>query len=293
MTGRIVRIISNLYTVEANDNGKIISCNCRARGKFRKDGLTPLVGDIVEFDDKENYILDIHERTNELTRPTIANVDYAIIVTSCKSPDYSSLLLDKMLTNVIMNDIKPIIVFTKYDLLTEDEQKDFNSIIEYYKSIGIPAFINTDILNIEREILGSTVVLTGQTGAGKSSLLNRINPNLDLATNEISEALGRGKHTTRHVELFDIKVEELKGNFYMADTPGFSALDVIDDIDNIRFAFYEFDNDGCKFRDCKHINEIGCRIKEQVENGEILESRYENYKKLVMECESNSFSSKK
>ena len=136
-------------------------------------------------------------------------------------------------------------------------------------------------------------MLTGQTGAGKSSLLNRINPNLDLATNEISEALGRGKHTTRHVELFDIKVEELKGNFYMADTPGFSALDVIDDIDNIRFAFYEFDNDGCKFRDCKHINEIGCKIKEQVENGEILESRYENYKKLVMECESNSFSSKK
>ena len=223
----------------------------------------------------------------------IANVDHAIIVTSCKKPDYSSLLLDKMLTNVIMNDIKPIIVFTKYDLLTDDERPSFNKIIDYYNKIGIPTFINTDILNIEKEILDSTVVLTGQTGAGKSSLLNRIDDRLNLATNEISDALGRGKHTTRHVELFDIRVGELKGNFYMADTPGFSALDVINDIDNIRFAFYEFENDGCKFRDCKHINEIGCRVKEQVENGEILESRYENYKKLVMECESNSFGSKK
>ncbi len=293
MTGRIIRIISNLYTVEANDNGKIISCNCRARGKFRKDGLTPLVGDIVEFNYQEGIILDIKERRNELNRPMIVNVDHAIIVTSCKKPDYSSLLLDKMLTNVIMNDIKPIIVFTKYDLLTDDEIPSFNKIIDYYNKIGIPTFINTDILNIEKEIIDSTVVLTGQTGAGKSSLLNRIDDRLNLATNEISDALGRGKHTTRHVELFDIRVGELKGNFYMADTPGFSALDVINDIDNIRFAFYEFDNDGCKFRDCKHINEIGCRVKEQVENGEILESRYENYKKLVMECENNSFGSKK
>ena len=289
MTGRIIRIISNLYTVESNNN----VYECRARGKFRNDGLTPLVGDIVEFDEKENYILEIHDRKNELTRPLIANVDYAIVVTSCKSPDYSSLLLDKMLTNVIINNIKPIIVFTKYDLLSDDEKLEFDKIIEYYNSIDIPTFINDNIIGIEKVILNSTVVLTGQTGAGKSSLLNRIDSSLNLATNEISEALGRGKHTTRHVELFDIKVKELNGNFYMVDTPGFSALDVIDDVDNIRFAFYEFDNDGCKFRDCKHINEIGCRIKEQVETGEIMESRYENYKKLVMECESNSFSSKK
>ena len=289
MTGRIIRIISNLYTVESNNQ----VYECRARGKFRNDGLTPLVGDIVDFDDKENYILEIHDRKNELSRPLIANVDYAIVVTSCKSPDYSALLLDKMLTNIIMNDIKPIIVFSKYDLLNDEEQKEFDNIIQYYNSIDIPTFINTDIIGIEKVILDSTVVLTGQTGAGKSSLLNKIDINLNLATNEISDALGRGKHTTRHVELFDVKVEELKGNFYMADTPGFSALDVINDVDNIRFAFYEFDNDGCKFRDCKHINEIGCRIKEQVENGEIMESRYESYKKLVMECESNSFSSKK
>jgi ribosome biogenesis GTPase len=287
--GKIVKQISNDYTVKVD--GKLYVC--KARGKFRNLNITPLVGDIVDFNEQEGIILNIKERRNELNRPMIANVDYAIIVTSCKKPDYSSLLLDKMLTNVIMNDIKPIVVFTKYDLLTEDEKSSFNNIIDYYNKIGIPTFVNTDILKIEKEIIGSTVVLTGQTGAGKSSLLNRIDDRLDLATNEISEALGRGKHTTRHVELFDIRVKELQGNFYMADTPGFSALDVINDIDNIRFAFYEFDNDGCKFRDCKHINEIGCRVKEQVENGEIMESRYENYKKLVMECESNSFSSKK
>ena len=134
MTGRIIRIISNLYTVETIENGVSKVMECRARGKFRNDGLTPLVGDIVEYDDTQGYILDIHDRKNELTRPLIANVDYAIVVTSCKNPDYSSLLLDKMLTNVIMNNIKPIIVFTKYDLLTDDEKKEFDKIIEYYNS---------------------------------------------------------------------------------------------------------------------------------------------------------------
>lgn len=282
MTGRIVRIISNLYTVEVNNNGLLTSYDCRARGKFRNIGLTPLVGDIVEFDETENYILDIKPRINELTRPNVANIDYAIVVSSCKRPDFSSLLLDKMLTNVILSDVKPIIVLTKYDLLTDDEKKEFDSIKEYYTQIGIPTFINTEIKELESIIVNSTIVLTGQTGAGKSSLLNRIDESLNLATNDISEALGRGKHTTRHVELFNIFVEDLNNYFYMVDTPGFSALDVIDDKENIRFAFYEFDNDNCKFRDCKHINEIGCRIKEQVSNKEILESRYENYKKMVM-----------
>ena len=280
MTGRIIRIISNLYTVETIENGVSKVMECRARGKFRNDGLTPLVGDIVDFNEQEGIILNIKERRNELNRPMIANVDHAIIVTSCKKPDYSSLLLDKMLTNVIMNDIKPIIVFTKYDLLTDDERPSFNKIIDYYNKIGIPTFINTDILNIEKEILDSTVVLTGQTGAGKSSLLNRIDDRLNLATNEISEALGRGKHTTRHVELYEYK------NSYIVDTPGFSSLDVSkDEKENYRFYFPEFDNDSCKFRDCKHINEIGCKVKEDVENNKILQSRYENYKKMVMDDE--------
>lgn len=274
MTGRIIRIISNLYTV-SSDNKEYL---CRARGKFKNEKLTPLVGDIVEFDEEQNYILEIQKRRNSLTRPMIANVDTCIIVTSCKRPDFAPFLLDKMLTNVILENIRPIICFSKYDLLTEDEKQEFTTIIDYYNRINIKAFINHDIDKLLKEIENEVVVLTGQTGVGKSTLLNRINPSFNLETNDISEALGRGKHTTRHVELFKIN------NTLIADTPGFGALDLTDeDKLNIRFTFPEFKNELCKFSDCKHINETGCHIKEAVNNGDIMQSRYENYKKMVSE----------
>ena len=270
-TGRIVKNISNLYTVEVNNE----KYDCRARGIFRNNNEIPLVGDIVEVDLDNSIITKINVRTNELTRPTIANIDACIIVTSLKEPDYSASLLDKMLTNVILSNIKPIIVFSKYDLLTDSEKKHFDSIIEYYKSIGIDVLLNTEISKLERLISNQTVTLTGQTGAGKSTLINKLDKNLNLATDEISYALGRGKHTTRHVELFKVK------DYYIADTPGFSALDVINDKENIRFAFYEFEENLCKFRDCKHLNEIGCKVKEDLEAGKILNSRYESYKGMM------------
>lgn len=272
MTGRIIKIISNLYTVETTSN----KYECRARGLFRHKDEMPLVGDIVEFDDKEKYILAINKRRNILTRPKIANLDKCLIVTSCKDPDYSSSLLDKMLTNVILADITPIIILSKYDLLTSEEQPQFLNLKEYYNKIGILTLFNYEIDELESKIAGSTVTLTGQTGAGKSTLLNKLDATLNLKTDEISYALGRGKHTTRHVELFKVK------DYYIADTPGFSALDVTDDVDNIRFAFPEFQNDLCKFRSCKHLSEVGCHVKEQVSKGEILQSRYENYRNMVM-----------
>ena len=272
MQGRIIRIISNLYTVESNHN----TYECRARGLFRNKEITPLVGDIVEFNE-ENYILSIDRRKNELKRPLIANVDAAIIVTTCTRPQFSSFLLDKMLVNITLNNIDPIICFSKYDLLDDKEKKEFDEIINYYNSIGIKALINQDIKKLEEYISGCTVVLTGQTGAGKSTLLNTLDSHLNLATDDISEALNRGKHTTRHVELFQVK------DYYIADTPGFSALDVIDDINNIRFAFPEFANNECQFRDCLHKGEKGCRVIEQVQNGEILQSRYDSYRKMVEE----------
>lgn len=273
MTGQIIRIISNLYTVKSNNK----KYECRARGKFKNDNLTPLVGDIVEFDEKENYILSINDRKNELTRPVIANVDKCIIVTSLIRPDFSSFLLDKMLTNILLNDIEPIICFTKYDLLNNEQKEEYDNIIKYYNEIGIPAFLNTDTDKILGLIKGKTVVLTGQTGVGKSTLLNKISPDLNLATNDISEALGRGKHTTRHVELYEI------AGAYIADTPGFSALDIVDtEISNIRFAFKEFKNDECKFKDCMHIHEKDCKVLEQLKEGSILPSRYESYKKMVI-----------
>lgn len=271
MTGRIVRIISNLYSVDID--GKIHEC--RARGKFRNDKLTPLVGDIVDISD-EDYILEIHKRKNELTRPNVANVDKCIVVTSLTRPDFSTYLLDKMLINVTLSDVEPIVVLTKSDLLNEVENNKFNETIKYYNNIGIPMIYNFEVSKLDKLIDGKTVVLTGQTGVGKSSLLNRLDPKLNLATNDISEALGRGKHTTRHTELYKYK------NAYIVDTPGFSSLDINAELmENVRFAFPEFKNDECKFNDCKHINEKGCKVLDDLENKKILRSRYESYLKVV------------
>jgi ribosome biogenesis GTPase len=210
----------------------------------------------------------------------IANVDCGLIVTSLIRPDLSTFLLDKMIVNLSINNIEPILVFTKYDLLTDIEKKKYDEIIEYYRSVGYKAIINHELDKLDEYIDGKVVVLTGQTGVGKSTLVNKLLPGLNLETNDISDALGRGKHTTRHVELYEYK------NSYIVDTPGFSSLDVSkDEKENYRFYFPEFDNDSCKFRDCKHINEIGCKVKEDVENNKILQSRYENYKKMVMDDE--------
>ncbi len=273
MEGRIIRQISNLYTVESNN----ITYECRARGNFRVKGVTPLVGDWVRFDEKDKYILEILPRKNELKRPVIANVDCAIIVTSLKRPEFAPNLLDRMLTNVILNDIEPLVVLTKFDLLDDSEKERIVDIIRYYNHIGIKTLINKEIPVLKEYIKDKVVVLSGQTGVGKSTLLNMMDESLNLATNDISEALGRGKHTTRHVELFHLD------SSLIADTPGFSAFDIQDeDRENIRFAFPEFDNDGCKFKDCKHINEIGCKVLEDLANGKILESRYDSYKKMVM-----------
>ena len=274
MNGRIVKIISNSYTVSSNGE----KYNCVPRGKFRYIKTSPKVGDIVEFNKDTLTIDSIEPRFNELKRPEVANIDIAIIVSSLTRPDFSSYLLDKMIANVVLKDIKPIIVLTKADLLSKDELESFKPIIEYYNSIGIPTLLNTELDKLKELIKGSLVTLTGQTGVGKSTLINKIKPELNLETNDISEALGRGKHTTRHTEVYDFK------DFYIVDTPGFSALDLDILKENLRFAFVEFDN-SCKFNDCMHLNEIGCRVKEQVNNHEILESRYENYKRMVEEYE--------
>ena len=274
MEGIIVRIISNLYTVKTESDLRL----CRSRGKFRNMKLTPLVGDKVIIDEKNNYILSVEERKNELLRPRVANIDVCLIVTSLKHPDFSSFLLDKIIVNICSNNIEPIIVFSKYDLLNDEEKKEMDFVINYYKQIGYKAILNTEYRDVLEYLKGKVVALTGQTGAGKSTFLNKICPKLNLKTDEISESLGRGKHTTRHVELFDIN------NIYFVDTPGFSAIDLnISDKENIRFAFKEFDNNGCKFRDCKHINESGCQVIKDLEDNKILKSRYENYKKMVVE----------
>ncbi len=283
MVGRIVKIISNTYTVSSNNN----LYDCIPRGKFRYEGFTPLVGDIVEFNEKELVIDSVHKRINELKRPEVVNIDNVIIVASLTRPDFSSFLLDKMIANVTLKNISPIIVLTKSDLLTKEKMEEFIPIIDYYNKIGIPTLLNSELDKIKDLIKGKLVTLTGQTGAGKSTLLNKLKPELNIKTQDISEALGRGKHTTRHTEIYTFD------DFSIVDTPGFSALDVDVEKENIRFAFVEFDNSGCRFNDCMHINEIGCRVKEQVEAHEVMTSRYENYRKMVEEYEDISKHSKK
>ena len=272
MTGTIIKNISNDYTVNCNGKHYI----CKPRGKFRLNNLTPLVGDIVEIDHINNYIIDIKKRKNELIRPSVANVDIAVIVTSVKEPNFDSNLLDKQLTIISYNNIVPIIYFTKLDLLEEKEKNEINEIMSYYKNIGYQISTNpVDLINL---IKNKIVVLTGQSGAGKSTLLNNIDPTLKLKTNEISHALGRGKHTTRHTELYETH------NAFIVDTPGFSKIDFhnmnnIDIRDNMKEMFDNLHE--CKYSDCMHILEDGCKVKQKVENKEILESRYNNYKNFI------------
>ena len=275
MIGRIIKIVSNDYTVKCEDGNTYI---CKARGVFRNKKITPLVGDFVKITKEKKLIEEIMKRKNELIRPPVSNIDIALVVTSAKEPDFSSNLLDKMIDIIEFNNIMPVICISKYDLL--DNTKEMDEIVEYYKKIGYKVFINTQIEDIKKIFKDNVTILTGQTGVGKSSLINRLEKSMDLKTGEISKALGRGKHTTRHTELFELF------DGYVADTPGFSSLNFIGmNKEDIRDNFIEFNEykDKCKYRDCMHVNEDDCEIKRRVSNNEILKSRYDNYVKFILE----------
>ena len=270
MKGIIIKLISNDYTVLANQKKFV----CKSRGKFRNQKISPLVGDHVIFDEENQYILDVEPRKNSLVRPPISNIDQAVIITSAKDPDFSSHLLDKLITIIEFNNIEPIICFTKLDLLGKEQLEKIKIIMNYYRFIGYKVYQNDDIDNLSTVFKDKITVFTGQSGAGKSTLLNHLDNTLDLKTNDISYSLGRGKHTTRHVELLPIL------NGWIADTPGFSKVDFYDmKKEDIRDQFIEFNEyrDECKYKDCMHIHENQCEIKNKVKEGIILSSRYENY----------------
>lgn len=271
MIGKIIKIVSNDYTVLA-DNQKYI---CKARGKFRALRVTPVVGDNVEFDQNKKYILDILKRKNELNRPMVSNIDQALIIVSVKEPDLDLYLLDKLLCLIEFHNIEPIICFTKLDLL--QDTKPILELKEYYRKIGYKVFDNSELKAISAIFKDKISVITGQSGAGKSTLLNSLNDELHLDTKEISKALGRGKHTTRHTELLPL----LGG--WCADTPGFSSLAFYDMSESdIRDNMIEFNRyrELCEYKDCMHKKEEKCEIKRQV-GKEILSSRYENYLKFI------------
>lgn len=277
LKGRIININSTKYIV-ATSLGDI---NASPRGIFRQKKITPLVGDYVLLDE-QNRITEIADRKNYLTRPNIANVDMCLIITSVKRPDLDLNLLDKLLVHVINSKIEPIIIFTKTDLLSKEENKAFIKIKNYYSSLDIPCLLNTELKDFYKLASGKVLVCCGQTGAGKSSFINKIDENLGLETKPISESLNRGVHTTRYVTLYKIK------DFFIADTPGFSALDISSfSALDIKDAFYEFKDSNCQYKDCLHINTDGCKIESKV-GKEILPSRYENYKKFIKEQNESS-----
>lgn len=250
---------------------------CKSRGKFRNMNISPKVGDMVEIDVENRYILKVFPRKNELVRPPVSNIDQVIIIASVKHPNFSTNLLDKLLTIIEYNSIQPIICFTKLDLLTEQEKEEIEHYIAYYSKL-YPVYRNTELDAIKALFADKITVFTGQSGAGKSTLLNHLDCDLNIRTDEISMALGRGKHTTRHVELIPL----YQG--YVADTPGFSDVEFTgmskqDIRDN--FADFELYRDTCKYKDCLHDKEDQCHIKELVTNGTILQDRYENYLKFL------------
>ena len=277
-TGQIRKALSGYYYVY--DNDQLIQC--RGRGVFRNRGESPLVGDIVDYKvegENDGTIMVIHERKNSLVRPPIANIDQAILVFSVKEPDFNTILLDRFLVVLESFHIEPIICLTKSDLLNESEKATILAFINDYKKIGynvLMTFKDDPLIDekITSLLQDKTTVLAGQSGVGKSTLLNSILPSLNLKTGIISDALGRGKHTTRHVELI-----EVCGGL-LADTPGFSSFEFdLMEKEELSSCFPEFVEiqDECKFRGCMHVNEPKCAVKAAVDAGNIQEYRYKHY----------------
>ncbi|MDQ6420825.1 ribosome small subunit-dependent GTPase A [Paenibacillus sp. LHD-117] len=283
----IVKALSGYYYVKDESETSSGTVQCRARGVFKKRGLTPLVGDRVAYSLTENgegTVTELHERSSELIRPPVANIDMAMLVFSVTEPVLNLQLLDKFLVHIEHAGIPAVLCLSKRDLesegeMTEEAAEAASSVGRIYRKLGYEVFgtssrKNEGIEELRARLRGHLAVFAGQSGVGKSSLLNAIVPGLTLETNEISNRLGRGKHTTRHVELIDI------GGGYVADTPGFSQLDFGElGIEDLGYCFVEMRelSPSCKFRGCTHVHEPGCAVTEAVKSGEIEQSRYDHY----------------
>ncbi len=272
--GKIIAVICGVYTIYLQDKTRI---NLTPRGLFRHLKIKPIVGDEVEIEN--NQIVKILSRKNEMVRPLIANVDLGIIVTSLKEPDYSSFLLDKFITMLNINGIKPLIVLSKVDL--QNDEIMIQKICAEYQSIGIKVIpyssVNSQgIDDIKAAIKGKTIVFTGQTGVGKSSLINMIDLNFSREIGEFSLALKRGKHKTKEVVILPYE------DGYIADTPGFSSLELDCYKEDLKkyFPFFMNIEEKCFFNDCNHINEPKCAIIDYVKLNKIPQVHYDNYKDI-------------
>lgn len=285
LSGRIIKGIGGFYYIDTSE----CIYECKARGIFRKKKITPLVGDIVDIsvvneEEKKGVIEDIKKRESELIRPPIANINKAIIVFSIKNPQPHFSLLDRFIVLAEKEGLEVVIVISKIDLDEENEYEDVKKVYNNagYKVIPISKKKDINIELVKDEIRDCIVVFAGPSGVGKSSLLNKIDPNLSLETGEISEKIKRGKHTTRYAQLL-----KLEDGGMVADTPGFSSL-TLDCIEaqDLKDYFVEFDDyaEDCKFyRNCLHENEPNCGVKNALEEGKITTQRYESYLQLLNE----------
>lgn len=279
MNGKIIKGIAGFYYVHTA-HGKIYEC--KAKGIFRYKNVKPLVGDNVTFDiineeEATGNIVEIQQRKNTLIRPEVANIDQVLIVFALSHPAPNLNLLDRFLVMMETQDIPCIIAFSKSDLVSDDEIRKLCDIYEGagYKSLFISTLEDINIDKIEEILEGRTTALAGPSGVGKSTLLNRLVPGANMETGDISRKIQRGKHTTRHSEIFDINERT-----YLYDTPGFSTVYIKDmEKEELKFYFPEFNayEEMCRFHGCVHVNEPGCGVKEAVSQDRISPERYKNY----------------
>lgn len=289
MNGKIIKGIAGFYYIYTPDKGVY---ECKAKGIFRKDGIKPLVGDNVEIDiiDEEKKIgniIQIYDRTNALIRPAVSNVDQALVIFAAAKPAPNLNLLDRFLISMSKQGLNCIVCFNKSDIVDE---KEMRILMETYVNCGYKVICTSALKNegldaIRNELKGKTTVLAGPSGVGKSSIINIIEPSANMETGKVSDKIHRGKHTTRHSELFC-----LDDNTFIMDTPGFSSLYVNDfEKEELKDHFVEFKEyaDKCKYNGCMHINEPKCAVKDALMEGKISRTRYDNYKLLVEEINNN------
>lgn len=281
--GRIIRGVGGLYYIAAYGN----VYECSPRGKFRKNKITPTVGDYVEFtildeENKKGALNTIEKRKNRLLRPRVANIDTAVITFAAKSPNINMDMLDRFLILAEHENIENVVIcINKSDLVGEAEKQEILNIYgSVYKVIFTSAYDKTGIEDIKNAIEGGVAVFAGPSGVGKSSIINELIPSSNRQTGEISRKIERGKHTTRQVELI-----EMDKDTYIVDSPGFTSLSLdFLDINDLAHYFREFEPylGKCYFNDCNHINEPDCAIKNEI-NKTIAKSRYERYTILYNE----------
>ncbi len=285
MQGKIIKGIAGFYYVHVVHSGIY---ECKAKGIFRNKKIKPLVGDNVEIDiiDEEKRIgniVEIAERTNELIRPAVANIDQSLVVFAVMRPDPNINLLDRFLVMMERQDVPVIICFNKVDLVPEEEMIELRDtyVNAGYHVIFTSTLNGNGVEDVKRILIGKTTAFAGPSGVGKSSMLNAIIPDANSETGGISEKIGRGKNTTRHTEIFNLEDET-----YIMDTPGFTSLYTNDfEKEELKWYFPEFrEYEGkCRFNGCIHENEPDCAVKDALEEGKISESRYKNYLQMLDE----------